>query len=266
VTAARTLVVVPPSATGTIETHEWKDGRTVTYRARVRAQGERHRIDFGTNHEGWSAERARVELDGILERIERGTWTPPSRIPPAPPPGDETETLHVTASRWWQRRQGELAPNTQLDYRWRLDYLLAELAHDPTSAIDVRRVDDFRQALVGRGLSARSVNMVLDLLAQILDDAVDYEMLAANPARGKRRRMRVAKPARSFLEPDMVVDLLDAAGEWEAALPPHQQYGRRTFLALLCLSGGPRISEATAADRGELDLHAARWRIPEAKL
>lgn len=77
--------------------------------------------------------------------------------------------------------------------------------------------------------------------------------------------MRVAKPARSFLEPDMVVGLLDAAGEWEAALPPHQQYGRRPFLALLCLSGGPRISETTAADRGELDLHAARWRIPEAK-
>lgn len=201
----------------------------------------------------------------ILERIERGTWTPPRRIPPAPAPGDDTETLHVTASRWWQRRQGELASNTQLDYRWRLDYLLAELAHDSTSAIDVRRVDDFREALVGRGLSARSVNMVLDLLAQILDDAVDYEMLAANPARGRRRRMRVAKPSRSFLEPDMVVDLLDAAGEWEAALPPHQRYGRRAFLALLCLSGGPRISEAIAADRGELDLHAARWRIPEAK-
>ena len=208
---------------------------------------------------------ARVELDGILERIERGTWIPPSDIPPAPARGDETETLHVTASRWWQRRQGELAPNTQLDYRWRLDFLLAELAHAPTSSLDVRTVDDFRQALVARGLSPRSVNMVLDLLAQILDDAVDYEMLAANPARGKRRRMKVARPARSFLEPDMVVDLLQVAGEWEAALPPHQRYGRRAFLALLCLSGGPRISEAISADRGEIDVHAARWRIPEAK-
>ena len=64
--------------------------------------------------------------------------------------------------------------------------------------------------------------MILDLLAQILDDAVEYELLDANPARGKRRRLKVPKPARSFLEPDMVVDLLDVAealGAQPAAAP-----------------------------------------------
>jgi hypothetical protein len=85
--------------------------------------------------------------------------------------------------------------------------------------------------------------MMLDLLAQILDDAVEYDLLSANPARGKRRRLKVPKPARTFLEPDMVVDLLDVAGEWERSLPPHQRYGRRAFLATLCLAG-PRISES----------------------
>jgi hypothetical protein len=39
------------------------------------------------------------------------------------------------------------------------------------------------------GLSPRSVNMVLDLLAQLLDDAVEYGLLEGNPARGKRRRL-----------------------------------------------------------------------------
>jgi integrase len=261
-----TLARVPPRATGAIETHEWKDGRTITFRGRVRFRGGRYRIDFGTNHEGWNAARAQVELDEILRQCERGTWEPPEKAtatePPAPP---EDETVHVTASRWWQRRRGELAANTQADYRWRLDHLLRELAHETTGSIDARRVDTFRQALVGRGLSARSVNMVLDLLAQVLDDAVDYKLLEANPARGKRRRMKVPRPSRSFLEPDMVVDLLEAAGEWERALPEHQRYGRRALLALLCLSGGPRISEATFADRGELDIHAGRWRIPAAK-
>jgi len=61
---------------------------------------------------------------------------------------------------------------TQGDYRGRLDHLLRELAHEPTSSIDARRVDGLRQALVGRGLGPRSVNMVLALLAQVLDDAV----------------------------------------------------------------------------------------------
>jgi hypothetical protein len=42
-------------------------------RARLRAYGRRYRIDFGTNHEGWSVERARVELDRILQQVERGT-------------------------------------------------------------------------------------------------------------------------------------------------------------------------------------------------
>ncbi len=103
--------------------------------------------------------------------------------------------------------------------------------------------------------------MVLDLLAQILDD-VDHKLLDANPARGKRRRMKVGKPTRTFLEPDMVVDLLDVAAEWERSLPEHQHYGRRGLLALLCLSGGPRISEAILADRGEVDVHSGRWRDP----
>jgi hypothetical protein len=106
-------------ATGTIETHAWRDGRTVTVRARVRAYGRRHRIDFGTNHEGWSVERARVELDRILQQIERGTWEPPGRAEESASALDGEESVHVTASRWWQRRKAELAPNTRLDYKWR---------------------------------------------------------------------------------------------------------------------------------------------------
>ena len=174
---------------------------------------------------------------------------------------DRNETVHLTASRWWQRKQGELRPNAQADYRWRLDYVLADLAREPTADIDPKRVDEFRQKLVGRGLSPRSVNMVLGLLAQILDDAVEYGLLAANPARGRRRRMRERKSSRSFLEPDMVVDLLDAAGEWEASRPPHQRVGRRVLLALLCLAG-PRVGEVIAADRGDSTSQAVAGASP----
>jgi integrase len=244
-----------PRASGAIETHNWRDGRTVTIRARVRAYGRRYRVDFGTNHEGWSVERARVELDRILQQVERGTWEPPSSSNGSTNTVDAQETVHVTASRWWQRRKGELAPNTRLDYRWRLDHVLRHLAHDTTAELDAHRIDTFRGELEAAGLSPRSVNMILDLLAQVLDDAVEYELLSANPARGKRRRLKVPKPARTFLEPDMVVDLLDVAEEWERSLPPHQRYGRRAFLATLCLAG-PRISELTNTTVGRLDLEA----------
>jgi integrase len=253
---------MPRPPTGSIETHAWRNGRTVTFRARFRACGRRWRIDFGTNHEGWSEERARVELERIMGQVARGTWEPPA---PAVAVGlDGDETLHVTASRWWERRESELAENTKLDYRWRLEHLLRHLAHAPTAEIDARRVDEFRQKLAARGLSPRSVNMALDLLAQILDDAVEYGLLDANPARGRRRRMKVAKSRRTFLEPDQVIDLLDVAGEWERELPPHQQYGRRALLATLCLAG-PRISELTNVLRARLDLHGGRLRVGEAK-
>ena len=244
-----------PRATGAIETHEWRDGRTVTVRARLRAYGRRYRIDFGTNHEGWSVDRARVELDRILQQVERGTWEPPSRAGESAAAVEDDETVHVTASRWWQRRNAELAPKTRLDYRWRLDHMLRLLAHETTADLDVHRVDTFRGELEAANLSARSINMILDLLAQILDDAVEYGLLGANPARGRRRRMKVPKPTRSFLEPDMVLDLLDVAQDWERALPPHQRYGRRAFLATLCLAG-PRISELTQTPVARLDLHA----------
>jgi hypothetical protein len=125
-----TLALMPPRATGTIERYEWKDGRTVTFRSRVRFKGSRYRIDFGTNHEGWNADRAQVELDNILRQCERGTWEPPEKALAPAPAAPQDETVHVTASRWWQRRCGELAVNTQADYRWRLDHLLRELARD----------------------------------------------------------------------------------------------------------------------------------------
>ena len=131
------------------------------------------------------------------------------------------------------------------------------MGNGATAELDARRVDDFRQQLVGLGLSPRSVNMMLDLLAQILDDAVEYGLLDANPARGRRRRMKVPKSTRTFLEPDMVLDILDAAAAWEGELPEHQRYGRRAFLATLCLSG-PRISELIETPRGRFDLHAGQ--------
>jgi integrase len=248
---------MPRRVTGRIEPHEWADGRTVTFRLKVRTHGRRYTISLGTNHEGWSMERAQVELEQIMRQIERGTWEPPTRREAAQYHLDRGETLRVTAYRWWQRRKTELASNTKLDYKWRLEHVLRHLGSGATAELDARRVDDFRQQLVGGGLSPRSVNMVLDLLAQVLDDAVEYGLLDANPARGRRRRMKVPKASRTFLEPDMVVDVLDAAGAWERELPEHQRYGRRAFLATLCLSG-PRISELIDTPRGRLDLHAGQ--------
>jgi len=274
---------VPRDATGSIECHRWKDGRTVTFRARVRAYGRQHRIAFGTNHEGWSEARAQVELDKIMRQIERGTWAPETaaRVTVEERPQPD-ETFHVFASRWWSKKSGTLSDAARADYRWRLDHLLAYFHRHRVRAVDRRAVDGYRATKVAeRGpleeawrlyragktelprrkpLSNRSINMTIDLLAQILDHAVEYGQLDANPARGRKRRLPATKTRRSFLEPGMVIDLLQAAGEWEAELPPHQRYGRRTLIASLTLAG-PRISELTETPRADLDLAGGRVRL-----
>ncbi len=280
--------VVPPRATGTIETHAWKDGRTVSYRARVRFNGQRYRLDFGTNLEGWSDEGAAVELERIMGQIARGTWQPPAprRRAQAPdtPAGDET--FHVFASRWWQDKQPTIAAKTREDYLWRLGHLLAYFHGFEVREITVHHVDRFRVSKVRerkeledaiaaarrsgarppsrRPLSNRSINMLIVLLGQILDDAVEHELLEVNPARGKKRRLPAVKAHRNFLEPDMVVDLLDVAGAWERELGEHQRYGRRAVLATLAL-GGPRVAELIAADRARIDLPGGRLRVGDSK-
>ena len=215
----------------------------------------------------WSSDR-------IIDQIRRGTWRPERQIYRRAPAVDRSdETIHTTLSLWWAQVRDELKPNTQDDYEWRLSLLLGFRPETPTAEIDARWVDELRAHLAdlkarnrkrGQTLSPRSVNMALDVLAQALDLAIDHDVIGVNPARGKRRRAKVPKLDRTFLEPDMVRDLLDVAGSWEEGLPEHQRYGRRALLALLCLAG-PRISEAIGADRGDFDLTLGRWRIPKSK-
>lgn len=247
-------------ATGTIEEYRWKDGETVSIRARVRANGKRYRIDFGTNHQGWNRERARVELDRILAQVQRGTWQPPKREHDEPEV-ERDEIFHVFVSRWWAEKQHTITPSTVADYGWRLQKMLAgQLPHMRVSSIDARVIDAERNRLLGLGLGPRSVNMVLALLAQVLDDAVDYGLLVSNPARGKRRRVKEPPKRRSSLDPDMVVELLEEAGRLEREARPSDRFGRRAIVAFLALAG-PRIAEALDLPRGDLDLHGGRVRL-----
>jgi integrase len=276
---------MPREAKGYIERRPWKDGKTTTWRLHVSDDGRPHRVALGTNHEGWSDERAEVALDKILAQIRRGTWTAPRRDPPSarrvePDPTVEkgaAETIHVTLSRWWQSKRKEIAPNTVEDYRWRLDLLLKFRPQTPTAEIDEQWVDQLRDFLAdqparnrknGQKLSPVSVNKPLGVLAQALDLAVDHKKAPYNAARGRRRKMKVKKKKGAFLEPDMVRDLIETAGDWEEELRRRKRtgqcFGRRSLVAALCLCG-PRISELIAADGGDFDLGEGLWRIPDSK-
>lgn len=290
---------MPPAPRGSIDERVWSDGTTVTYRLRVRFEGRRETVTLGTNLQGWNAERAQVELDRVLERIARGTWVPPSRQQPAVAE-PELVSFHVFASEWWAEKQEAIDASTREDYRWRLErYIVPFFKDDLVSEITVERVDAFRRQLLAdrkavqdaaaagkplmdkrvfrRGpqegksyrtprvaLSNRSINMLLDLLAQILAVAVEHELLAVNPAAGKRRRLKVAKRSRNHLEVAEVLALLQAAGELEREAREDHRFGRRALVGELVLAG-PRIGEGCARRWREIDLTHGRFVIPDSK-
>lgn len=70
----------PPDtrASGQVLTYARKDGLTSWY-LRVRADGSRYRITLGTELDGWTHARARIELHNVLAKIQAGLWEPPAR-------------------------------------------------------------------------------------------------------------------------------------------------------------------------------------------
>jgi len=150
-------------------------------------------------------------------------------------------TFHEYASAWLQAKvDGTLGDkpidaNTEADYRWRLSrHLLPFFAAHRLDAIDrelclafkahkLREAAELRAAIAagaelrdrqGRRivpLGPSSIRKLIDALATILDDAIEDELLDRNPARGKRMRVRVPRPRRTFLEMDELVALIEAA-------------------------------------------------------
>ena len=93
-------------------------------------------------------------------------------------------------------------------------------------------------------LNATSINKTLTRLAQILDVAVEYELIDRKPAKGRNRRLKAAKYHGTALEKaEQIAALLDAAAELdrERRTVPY----RRALRSLLVFAG-LRIAEAVS--------------------
>jgi integrase len=202
-------------ATGSIVEREGAQG--TTYAARFRAYGERQYVTLGHSRDGYTSRRAETELQNIPPDVRRGIWKP--EVPePHTPPADPT--FHEFASSWYEDHRHEVAQRTAEDYQWALsNHLLPFFAKHRLSQITIAKVDRYRaakvrereQRLVGRALSNTSINATLNQLAQILELAGEYGQITFNSARGRRRRLKADAPRRSWLEPEQVKPLLDAA-------------------------------------------------------
>jgi len=203
----------------------------------------------------------------------------------------EVPTFHAFSEEWWVRNEKRFAPKTHTDYRWRLEcHLLPHFAALRLDAITFDTVERYVAAKLAEGerireaaasgepimqeyadrtgrtrrrraraLSPRSINMTVTLLGAILESAVERELIARNPAKGKGRRVRERAPRRSWLETAAQIEaLLDAASELDReATRERAHVERRAMLAVLTFAG-LRINELCALRLRDVDL-AAGW-------
>ena len=261
----------PPS--GQVVLRETQQGRI--YALRFHAYGRRRYLTLGSADDGWTKQRAEDELANVLADVRRGIWKPPL-LEPEQQPQLEDPSFHQYASEWLAQREHEgLAQKTIVAFRWSLiNHLLPFFAEHRLTQITPREIKRYTQAKLAernaieqaradahakgerlhqRSLSNASINHTLRHLAQILEAAVDDELIPTNPASGSRRRLKAAKPARPWVEPEQLIALLNAA-----------EGTARLLLAIL--SGtGLRIGEALALRWQHVDLGTRSLHITDAK-
>jgi integrase len=109
------------------------------------------------------------------------------------------------------------------------------------------------------------VNKTLTRLAQVPENAVEYGHLPANPAKGRRRRAKVDRPRRTWLEPEQVQPLVNAAsvrGQRGGKTSPDPRM--RTLVAT-AICTGLRVEELLFLRWRDVDLPGRRLTVSGAK-
>ena len=277
-----------PRQQGQVLERDCKSGRR--YALRLVAYGRRRYVTLGGAIDGWTEQRAHAELARILDEVGRGDWTPPPRNLPFHPASSATRetTLGVFARRWLTARRAEVASSTHAYERWALElHLLPYFANVPLAKLTIRDVDAYRQHKVQeaarrrlaattnrperdrrgqprRPMSASSINKTIDVLQAVLELAREYDLIATNPGRGRRRRLKVTHPPAIYLDRfEHIQALLDAATDLDQS-PRWLCTDRHAILATLMLAG-LRVNELCHLQWSDIDLDRHRIRIRRSK-
>ena len=223
-----------PDALGTIVKRYRKRDGQYAYGLKIRAYGERHWVPLGTEREGWNDLRAADRRDEIVQMVRRGVWRPTN--PFELDPREKNPGFHEFASDWLKRYRRTVSDGTAAKvrtllsrhilpffrtYRIReIDYavLSAYVAHkleqneevEQANAADLTLLDRYGDPR--RTLSARTINMTVEVIARVLDDAVKRGMLKTNPAADSGLRLKVTQRKGNFLEADELLAVIEAAG------------------------------------------------------
>lgn len=247
--------------TGSVAEYVGAKGTTYTMRFHYGDERMQETLPLGT-----SRKEAEAELSFRVEQIARGLWHPdePITVAKREPRFDEF------ASEWYFANEREWRPNTQTAYEQQLRcHLLPFFGAHRLSQIDVAAVDAYREFKLREGaLAGESINKTITRLGQILDVALERDLILRNPVRirPKARRVKTAKKSRPALDDAAPIDaLLRSAAQLDVAARSDRRHIPRRVLVALLVFGGLRIDEALSLRWRDVDLANGRIRISEAK-
>lgn len=226
-----------------------RTARGRSFAARFTLHGREHFEFIGGEWDGWTEAQARAQLAVTMRQVNNGEWMPAARYTAAAPAAvAEEPTFQVLASLWLDRQRRRVADKTAGQYGWALAHLIEFFADDLPSEIDAARIDDYvdsklkeREAILEadragaplteartsrsgrlyhqrrRPLSNESINKQVDVLARVLKEAKKRRYIGENPAADGERKLASHRRPRSFLEPEQIAALLEAAAELERA-------------------------------------------------
>jgi integrase len=240
------------------------DGSTAFSADVTVAVGERRHITLGYSREGTDRAAALTKLREQEAMIALGRW-----VDPRPPqPSGAQLTFQQYASDWFAAKSREVSEHRRADLRWRLtkhlipffgphllcdidrklvkDFRNFKLAERDELARRIaageRPVDERRQPL--RALNNTSINKLLATASAIFNEAVEEDELRADNPVGKKR-LKQARPKRTWLMPDQLLDLIEAAERVDQRHQPETRERTREVQALI--ADGHTLAEAARA-------------------
>ena len=236
---------------GSLKRRSTKQG--VSYGVAFTYRGEEFYVHFGGEWEGWDEERAAEEQRFLMEKVNRGEWTPAKAEPARGLETAVSPTFRVEASQWLHRRKvraGDLdgRSKTIRDLEWRLSVVMDKFGPEPIDGVDFGLADELvvelceeraaieRAAFEGvplmrtvrdsrtgrshrvrrRGVSNGSIRKALDAAERVLRDAHKRGVLAGEVPALKSAAPKAERPRRSFLEAEQIAAVLRAADLIEA--------------------------------------------------
>lgn len=211
-------------------------------------RGERQYVSFPESA-GWDRDRADAERRFLMEKVNRGEWTPPPRVPDSVPASPHTPLYAEVAALALARQVKRLADPAgararQLEYA--LSIGLDVLGPRPVSTVDEAAIDEMVDALIDqrlaieaarergqplmedyvdsrtgrthrrrrRGLSNSTINLAIGAHQRVLRYAHRQGLIERLPDLSECRQ-RAQRPRRSYLQPTEIEVVLIAAGQLE---------------------------------------------------